>query len=68
VVELDDLKAIILLSHLTDPMLEKLVDITLTILCNYRGQSRARTGKDRKCPGDDGYHRPRSHIRLFRFG
>ena len=30
-VELDDLKAIILLSHLTDPMLEKLVDITLTL-------------------------------------
>ena len=30
-VELDDLKAIILLSHLTDAMLEKLVDITLTV-------------------------------------
>ncbi len=30
-VELDDLKAIILLSHLTDPMLEKLVDITSTL-------------------------------------
>lgn len=29
-VELDDLKSIVLLSHLTDPMLEKLVDITLT--------------------------------------
>jgi CRP/FNR family cyclic AMP-dependent transcriptional regulator len=30
VVELDDLKSIILLSHLTDPMLEKLADVTLT--------------------------------------
>ena len=30
VVELDDLKAIILLSHLTDPMLQKLADVTLT--------------------------------------
>ena len=29
-VELDDLKSIILLSHLTDPMLQKLADITLT--------------------------------------
>ncbi len=29
-VELDDLKSIILLSHLTDPMLEKLADVTLT--------------------------------------
>lgn len=29
-VELDNLKAIILLSHLTDPMLEKLADVTLT--------------------------------------
>jgi CRP-like cAMP-binding protein len=30
VVNLDDLKSIILLSHLTDPMLEKLSDIALT--------------------------------------
>jgi CRP/FNR family cyclic AMP-dependent transcriptional regulator len=30
VVELDDMKSIILLSHLTDPMLQKLADITLT--------------------------------------
>jgi CRP/FNR family cyclic AMP-dependent transcriptional regulator len=30
VVELDDLKSIILLSHLTDPMLEKLADVSLT--------------------------------------
>jgi len=30
VVNLDDLKSIILLSHLTDPMLEKLSEITLT--------------------------------------
>ena len=29
-VELEDLKSIILLSHLTDPMLEKLTDITMT--------------------------------------
>lgn len=29
-VELDDLKSIILLSHLTDPMLEKLADVTMT--------------------------------------
>ena len=29
-VELDNLKSIILLSHLTDPMLEKLADVTLT--------------------------------------
>jgi len=30
VVNLDELKSIILLSHLTDPMLEKLIDITMT--------------------------------------
>jgi len=30
VVNLDELKSIILLSHLTDPMLEKLTDITMT--------------------------------------
>jgi len=30
VVNLDDLKSIILLSHLTNPMLEKLIDITMT--------------------------------------
>ena len=29
-VELEDLKSIILLSHLTDPMLEKLTDVTMT--------------------------------------
>ena len=29
-VNLDDLKSIILLSHLTDPMLEKLTDITMS--------------------------------------
>ena len=29
-VELEDLKSIILLSHLTDPMLEKLADVTMT--------------------------------------